>query len=163
VEEGIGIVAAETDYSPAKIYKALRTQALNLTAAQVGANDGAYGVLMETGYPEAVVSLLALSDGTASFYFSNGGGIIEAGQKERPAVAARSLVAFAAHNLAHLDPAVDTPLPRPGHIRFYVLTSGGVVTADALEQDLAENRHVLSPLFYAAQELISEIHTSDEA
>ena len=62
-----------------------------------------------------------------------------------------------------LEPAVDTPLPRPGHIRFYVLTSEGVVTADALEQDLGENRHVLSPLFYAAQELITEIRTSDEA
>jgi hypothetical protein len=38
-----------------------------------------------------------------------------------------------------------------------------VVTADALEQDLGGNRHVLSPLFYAAEELILEIHTSDEA
>jgi hypothetical protein len=35
------------------------------------------------------VSLLALADGTASLYFSNGGGIIGAGQKERPAIVAR--------------------------------------------------------------------------
>jgi hypothetical protein len=149
------------DYTLADTYKHLRAQALHLTAAQAGMADPTFGVLMETAYPEAVVSLLALSDGTASLYFSNGGGIIGAGQHERPSVAARSLVAFAAHNLAHLVEAVDYPLPGPGHTRFYVLTSKGVVTADAPERDFGENRHVLSPLFYAAQELITEIRTSD--
>ena len=149
------------DYALADTYKHLRAQALQLTAAQAGNTDPTFGVLMETGYPEAVVSLLALSDGTASLYFSNGGSIIGAGQHERPAVAARSLVAFAAHNLGHLVEAVDCPLPRPGHTRFYVLTSSGVLTADAPERDFGENRHVLAPLFYAAQELITEIRTSD--
>jgi hypothetical protein len=76
-----------------------------------------FGVLMETGYPEAVMSLPALSDGTASLYFSNGGGIIGAGGHPGPAVAARSLVAFAAHNLDHLVAAVEYPLLRPGHTR----------------------------------------------
>ena len=151
------------DYVLADVYSGLRAQALQLTAAQVGAADAVFGVLMETGYPEAVVSLLALSDGTASLYFSNGGGIIGAGGHRGPAVAARSLVAFVAHNLDHLGKAVEYPLPRPGHTRFYVLTSDGVLTADALEREFGENRnrHVLSPLFYAAQELITEIRTSD--
>jgi hypothetical protein len=149
------------DYVLADAYSGLRTQALQLTAAQVGTADAVFGVLMETGYPEAVVSLLALSDGTASLYFSNGGGIIGAGGHPGPAVAARSLVAFAAHNLDHLGAAVEYPLPRPDHTRFYLLTSHGVLTADALERAFGENRHVLSPLFYAAQELITEIRTSD--
>jgi hypothetical protein len=152
-----------TDYVPAQVYLGLRSQALGLTSAQAGNSDATFGVLMETGYAEAVVSLLALADGTASLYFSNGGGIIGAGQKERPAVAARSLVAFAAHNLDLLMPTVGYPLPTPKHTRFYVLTSSGVLTADAPEDDLGNNRHVLSPLFYAAQELITEIRTSDEA
>ncbi len=117
---------------------------------------------METGYPEAVVTLFALSDGTASLYFSNGGGLIGAGQRERPAVAARSLVAFASHALVHLEPTVSYPLPQPGHTRFYVLTSAGVCTAEAIEEDLGENRHVLSPLFYSAHELISELREIDE-
>jgi hypothetical protein len=138
------------DYTLADTYKDLRAQALHLTAAQAAIADPTFGALMETGYPEAVVSLLALSDGTASLYFSNGGGIIGAGQHERPAVAARSLVAFAAHNLGHLVAAVEFPLPQPSHTRFYVLTSSGVLTADAPERDFGENRHVLSPLFYAA-------------
>jgi hypothetical protein len=149
------------DYVLAEPYKHLRAQALQLNAAEVGIGDSTLGVLMETGYPEAVVSLLALADGTTSLYFSNGGGIIGSGQREGPAVAARSLVAFAAHNLGYLVEAIDYPLPEPGHTRFYVLTSNGVVTADAPERDFGENRHVLSPLFYAAQELITEIRTSD--
>ena len=149
------------DYALADTYKHLRAQALQLIAAQAGIADPTFGVLMETGYPEAVVSLLALADGTASLYFSNGGGIIGSGQREGPAVAARSLVGFAAHNLGYLVEAVDYPLPQPGRTRFYVLTSNGVLTADAPEHDFGENRHVLSPLFYAAQELMTEIRTSD--
>lgn len=148
------------DYVLAEAYRGLRAQALQLTSAQVDSAEGVFGVLMETGYPEAV-SLLALSDGTASLYFSSGGGIIGAGGHPGPSVAARSLVAFAAHNLGHLGAAVEYPLPGPGHTRFYVLTSDGVLTADALERAFGENRHVLSPLFYAAQELITEIRTSD--
>jgi hypothetical protein len=149
-------------FVPAKIYKGLRSQALALKADQVGVADGTFGVLMETGYAEGVaVSLLALADGTASLYFSNGGGIIGAGQKERPAIAARSLVAFAAHNMNQMKPTADYPLPEQHRTRFYLLTSQGVFTADALEQELGENRHVLSPLFYAAQTLIHEIRTSE--
>jgi hypothetical protein len=149
------------DYVLADAYSGLRTQALQMTAAQAGTADAVFGVLMETGYPEAVVSLLAVSDGTASLYFSSGGGIIGAGGHEGPAVAARSLVAFAAHNLGHLVGAVEYPLPLPGRTRFYVLTSNGLLTVEAAERELGENRHVLSPLFYAAQELMTEIRTSD--
>jgi hypothetical protein len=71
------------------------------------------------------------------------------------------LVAFAALNLEHLVDAVDYPLPQPGRTRFYVLTPNGVLTTDAPERDFGENRHVLSPLFYAAQELITAIRASE--
>jgi hypothetical protein len=36
------------------------------------------------------------------------------------------------------------------------------LTAEAREVDLGENRHLLSPLFYAAQELITEMRKVDE-
>jgi hypothetical protein len=150
------------DYVAAEIYTDLRSQALGLTAKAAGANEQVFGVIMETGYPEAVVTLVALSDGTASLYFSNGGGMLGLGQHEGPAVAARSLVSFAAHNSEGLEPASDTPLPKPGFTRFYVLTQRGTLTAEAREVDLGENRHLLSPLFYAAQELITEMRKVDE-
>jgi hypothetical protein len=38
---------------------------------------------------------------------------------------------------------------------------GEALTADASKRDFGENRHVLSPSFYAAQELITAIRKSD--
>jgi hypothetical protein len=151
------------NYAPAEIYTKLRSQALGITAKTLGSKEQTFGVIMETGYPEAVVTLVALTDGTASLYFSNGGGMIGFGQHEGPAVAARSLISYADHNLKQLAPAAETPLPRPGYTRFYVLTQNGTLTAEAKEIDLGENRHALSPLFYSAQELITEMRNVEEA
>jgi len=159
----VAIAKEPMNYVPVAIYSDLREQALAVTAKSLGVTDGVHGVLMETGYPEAVVTLVALADGSASLYYSNGGGIIGAGGYKGPAVAARSLVAFAAHNLKKLSPATATPLPASGRTRFYVLTARGTFTAEASEDDLGENRHSLSPLFYAAQGLITEILKADEA
>jgi hypothetical protein len=117
---------------------------------------------METGYPDATVSLVAMADGAASLYLSTGGGMIGAGQHPKPAAAARSLVALASHNLERLKTATDKPLPAPGRVRFYVLTKRGVLTAEAGESELGESRHDLSPLFYAGQDLISEMRKVDE-
>ncbi len=151
------------NYAPAEIYTELRSQALGATAEALGVREQTFCVIMETGYPEAVVTLVAICDGTASLYFSTGGGMIGLGGHEGPAVAARSLVSFADYNLEQLEPAADTPLPRPGYTRFFVLTQRGTLTAEAKEEDLGENRHVLSPLFYSAHELISEMREVDEA
>lgn len=146
------------EYTPTATYSALRTQALRSVGTEVRcAGNPTRGLLMETGYPEAVVTLLVLEDGTSSLYFSNGGGLTGTGQRERPAVAARSLVSFAAHVLPHLEPTAVYPLPLPGYTRFYVITSEGIRTAEVREEDLGENRHALSPLFHAAHELITEM------
>ena len=149
-------------YTLAETYTKLRSQALGVTAEIVGSTEEVFGVLMETGYPEAVVTLVALADGTASLYFSNGGGVIGAGQHAGPAVAARSLIAFAAHNVKRLDPTSETPLPKAGCTRFYMLTRHGIFTAEANEADLGENRDALSPLFYAAHELMAEMRKVEE-
>jgi hypothetical protein len=150
-------------YAPAEVYTKLRSLALEASANAPGAKEQTFGVIMETGYPEAVVTLVALSDGAASLYFSNGGGVIGMGKHEGTAVAARSLVSFAHHNLKQLVPASETPLPRPGYTRFYVLTRKGTMTAEVMEAELGENRHVLSPLFHAAHELITEMRETEES
>jgi hypothetical protein len=43
--------------------------------------DQTLAEVMETGYPEALVTLVALSEGIASLYLSNGGGIIGPGSR----------------------------------------------------------------------------------
>jgi hypothetical protein len=159
----VAIAKEPMNYAPAETYTKLRGQALGVTAKTLGVSGGVHGVLMETGYPEAVVTLVAMADGAASIYFSNGGGIIGAGEHEGPKVAALSLIAFAAHNLKGFVPTTSTPLPDPGRTRFYVPSDRGILAAEASEMDLGENRHALSPLFYSAQELISEMRKIDEA
>src|SRR5438105_3620414 len=58
----------------------------NAVAAS-GSNPGSsslWGAMIETAYPEIVATLVALSDGTVSLYFSNGTAIIGAGTHEGP-------------------------------------------------------------------------------
>lgn len=69
-----------TDTSPNGVYSALRHRALstNRGEAEIAippAEAPAWGILMETGYDEATVTLLALSSGTTSLYISNGSGV----------------------------------------------------------------------------------------
>jgi len=151
-------------YKTVPIYDDLRAQVLALEAGEFGtaADSGVIAVVMETGYPEAVASLVAVCDGSASLYFSTGGGIIGAGGNERPRAAALKLVAAAVSYLKEMKRSDDTPLPREGFTRFYVVTPTGRLTVEMKEEDLGEGRVSLSPLFHAAHELISEIRRVDE-
>ncbi len=159
-----GGTPSSATYQTVAIYDQLRSQILSLKPEQIQAtpNQPIIGMLMETGYPEAVATLVAVADGTASLYFSKGGGIIGAGQHAGPNKAAKKFIAEATRHLGKLTPAKTFPLPAKGHTRFYVITPDAVLTADADENDLGEGQHALSPLFYAGQELITEMRLSEE-
>ena len=64
----------------ADVFLDLRNQVISLDPSKIGLkpdeSNPIFGILMETGYKDAVVSLSAIGDGTVSLYFSNGGGII---------------------------------------------------------------------------------------
>lgn len=117
---------------------------------------------METGYPGAVVSLVALADGTVSMYFSNGGGIIGLGPHPEPHRIAKELIASAQRFSLQATATKKFPLPKQSHTRFYFLTGNGVASVAAKEDDLGSQRHTLSPLFHKAHELISAIRIIDE-
>lgn len=121
-----------------------------------------WGVVMETGYPKAVASLVALADGTVSLYFSNGGGIIGLGPHPGPHLSAQSLLASSQQFSTQMQPAKNYPLPKTSYTRFYPLTGEGVRTVEAKDDDLANNLHALSPLFYKGHELISEVRAVDQ-
>jgi hypothetical protein len=150
------------DYTPTVEYSALRLRALRAGTGVAFAANGTRGLLVETAYPEAVLTLVALEDGSASLYFSNGGEVASVGQQDPHAVAARSLVSFAAHALPHLSSTASYPLPRPGHTRFYFIAPDGVHTAEAREEDLEKNRHALSALFHTAHQLITDLRDASE-
>jgi hypothetical protein len=156
------VAAQPPDYAPAEIYLSLRAQALAQTPTSLGVEGNTVVVLMETGYPSAVATLVAIVNGNASLYFSNGGGIIGSGQHPGPAVAARSLVGVAEAHLSKFSPTTEFALPEIGRTRFFVVTAHGVLTAEAAEEDLRNNRLPQSPVFHAAHALIAEMRQVEE-
>lgn len=129
----------------------------------IGADpDRVYGVLMETGYDAAVVTIVSLIDGTTSMYVSTGGGTIGAGEQEPIAEATRAFVAMAQVLVGQTDPTTTFDPPDLGRVRFQLLTVGGGRTAEAGEGDLGSGRHPLSPLFHAGQDVVTEIRLLSE-
>jgi len=158
-----GVAAKE--YKVAEAYSGLRNMVLTTKPEAVGLKPSAseiWGIVMETGYPEAVVSLVALADGTVSIYFSNGGGIIGLGPHPGPQKAGKAFISLAQQYSKYGKPTEKHPLPETAYTRFYFLTGRGVTTAEAKEEDLGYGRHQLSPLFHKGHDLISEIRKVDE-
>jgi hypothetical protein len=114
----------------------------------------AFGVMMETGYPEGPVALVAILDGNASLYMG-GGGVIGGIGHEQVRQPAGSFVRLANQYLKFMAPVTAFPRPRDGRTVFYVLTDWGVFSAEANEVEMGEQRHVLSPLFNAGHEVVS--------
>jgi hypothetical protein len=150
---------------PAEIYTALRSRALTVTPADLGelpTTPPVLAVVMDTGYPEAVATLIALADGTTSLYFSNGGGMIGGGEHPQIAAAAQRLVEVAVRVLGHLAQANDFPLPPEGMTQLIAVTPGGSWSANVAEAELGSGGHELSVLFFAAQDVITELRLVDE-
>lgn len=159
--------ARAADYRVADAYSGLRNMIFSTTPDSIGVklkeSGEVWGVVMETGYPQAVATLVALADGTVSLYFSNGGGIIGLGPHPGPTRAAQSFLAAAQKFSNQLQPTGNFPLPKPSNTRFYLLTGNGVLTAEAKEDDLGNNRHPLAPLFFSGHELIAEVRAVEQA
>ena len=153
-------------YRPEPMYTRLREMALRVAPGDIGlmtpiAGDEVWGVLMETGYPEAVATLVALADGTVSLYVSTGGGIIGLGPHDGPRRVAWELLGLAPLFLKYCRAATSFPLPARGHVRFHLLTGHGAVSAEAPEEGLGGGGLPLSPLFLKAHELIHQIRLVD--
>jgi hypothetical protein len=150
------------------VYSALRHQALSTQRTEVGIpapppEAPAWGILMETGYPEATATLFALSDGTSSLYLSSGGGVIGGHAHQSVREANAELLQTANHYYQHLKPSESFPLPAAGHTLFYVLTDSGVLTGGGRENDLGLGRHPLSPLFHAGHRVITQLRLVSES
>jgi hypothetical protein len=152
---------------PAEIYAELRNQIFKINTNEVGilqtrGTPNVWGILMETGYPEAVATLVSLADGTTSLYFSNGGGMIGGGAHATVAQSTKSFVAAAEKYFQQMNPTKTFPLPAVGRVRFYVLTFSGVLTLDIDENKLGDGKHGLSPLFYSGQDVIAQFRAVQE-
>ena len=154
-------IEGPAEYEQADIFRDLRDQILTLEPGSLGTTADSpepLAVLMETGYPEAVATLVCVTDGSASLYFSNGGGMIGGGEHEAVNAAAKSFLASSRSFRESFEPTTDYPLPDKGSVRFYMVTGSGVVAArQVAEDDLGNMRDELSPLFHQGHEVITAI------
>lgn len=147
---------------PTAMSSRLRAEALTRTAAELGIDvspehPNIFGILMETGYSDAVATLTVFVDGSTSLYFSTGGGVIGAGEHDSVRATHEPFFAEAEARLGAFTKATATPIPADGRVRFYLRTFRGTLTAEAGEEDLGEMRHELSDLFHAGHSVIGAV------
>jgi hypothetical protein len=156
---------AEAD--PAEASAGLRRLALSLTAESLGPsappNAPVVALVMDSGMSNAVATLVGVADGTTSLYYSTGGGVIGAGTRHDVAAATHRWLQTGGQLLAQLSPIEDAPLPAEGMVQFVAVTPGGLFGAVASAAELGERLHALSPLFYAAHGVITQIRLSQAA
>ena len=156
----------EGKYKLAKVYTDLRQMVFGVTPNELGLTTSKFprvwGVLMETGYKDAVATLVSLGDGTVSLYFSNGGGYIGLGQHPGPREASDALIVDASNFISQASLVKSYPLPSEGNTRFYFMTFDGIYSVEVKENDLGNNKLPLSPLFMKAQDVITQLRVWDE-
>jgi len=155
------------EYELAEIYLDLRGRALAVTRELLDPETASAGrvlaLLMETGYPEAIATLVGLGDETTSMYFSNGGGTIGAGEHPQVAAATKSWLELAEQMLDDLpETPVDVQLPDEDETQFVAVTEAGLRAARVPQDTLAGGGHPLSPLFYAGHDVITAIRLVEE-
>ncbi len=152
---------------PVQSFLELRNQALALSWRKLSLtptekNPNVWGVLMEIGYPKAVVSLVCLINGTVSFYFGHGGGLAGLGQYESVRMKAEEFIQTAEVFLKKLSPTKKHPLPDIDRVRFYALTFTGIRTGQD-NKNIADEKHELFPLFRCGHEVIAAIRKVKES
>jgi hypothetical protein len=150
-------------YETAEIYRSLRQQVFDLPKTETDfGQDDRWAILMETGLEDACYTLVAVADGSASLYFSNGGGMIGGGEHPEGAAAAKAFLEFSREFDSQLTPSTDRPLPRPGMTRFYIVREDDLLTGEFSEDALGNGDLPVSPLFHKGHELITVIRLIEE-
>lgn len=152
-------------FEVAPIYKDMRNLALKLNDKEVPDLKGkrVFAVLMESGFPEAAYTLVAAGDGSASLYFSNGGGLIGAGEHANVRPESLKVVKMAEECLKDMKKVDAFPIVKPGSTTFYIVTGDGVFSYTAKEDDLGEKRDKkLSGLFHQCHALITQMRIAEE-
>lgn len=134
---------------PSNPYVGLRTMAL---ASKFE------GCVVDMGFPKGSATLVGLSDGTGSMYFSGGGGVI-GGHAHPPAHQAAVVLATTVGAMrAHLKEGSAAPLPGDGHWRFYLVGPAGVRLSEEIDAKAMESTsHPMHAAFAAAHGLITQL------
>jgi hypothetical protein len=148
------------------LVSALRSQALDIqfSGTQGELRGSVFGVMLESAYDDRVASLVALADGSVSFYVSTGHGCIGCDNDLEVRRAAQALVVNAESLQSFCSPAVDRAAPTCGQVRLFLMTQSGLMSIeediDAVNRPVSAGDAQLAPLaaIYAdAQRLLQLI------
>jgi hypothetical protein len=115
-----------------------------------------WGIVMDWGVENGTATVVAMSDGSASVYFSSGGGWMGGKGIEPVRLAAQKAVEIARVVELPRDPTTNYPLPETHGVYFYFLTDAGVFICRTTEQDLNSRSHPLRQTGDAMQQVISQ-------
>lgn len=150
-------------FETAEIFDSMRQQIFDLPKEKIDLGEtDRLAIVMESAGDDYCYSLVAVADGSASIYFSNGGGIIGAGQHPQGAEKAKEFLAFSEQYEGELKEVSESPLPEPGMTRFYIIRKDSTLSGEFKEDDLGNERLKLSPLFHKGHELITIIRLIDD-
>ncbi len=155
--------ANEKEVDPAN----LRAMVFKLVPDEIGLSKDnfkfpVWGMVMETGYAEGSFTLVSLADGTTSLYFSNGGGIIGAGEHRSVLDASGDYLSVAQQYYKRAEKISEYPPPEAGEVKFYFLTFDGTLMYSAPEEKLGNEKDDLADLFFAAHGVITKLREIDE-
>ncbi len=150
---------------PRDMVAALRASVLELKPVDIALDllttaTSVWGIVIETGYPDAVASLIALADGSVSLYVSNGSGSVGCGANLEVRSAGAELLAVAERGFPLATCTDDTSYPPPGSIRFCFLSRDGLRSLQVKIEELHSTDVQLSALYFAGQRVINAIERS---
>jgi hypothetical protein len=153
--------AESEEYSIAPAYMGLRSLALGSKASEILGREGkpheVYGAIFEVGMEGGAATIVSMADGSISLYASGGGGMLGLQGDEQVRRAAKAFLLDSKSYVGEMRAVSSYPLPPANHVTFYILTVGGVMTAERSEPEIRKRGNTLFGLYEDAQRLIFEI------
>lgn len=116
-------------------------------------------VLVDVPFEGKTLTVLSAWDGSASLYFSSGGGIIGGHAHDHIRTAAPDLVRAAEAILDFASPSFGIDYPGQDSVRFHMLTGDGVMVLDSPMSFVRNRAHPCAPLFKLAEWMIHALAT----
>ncbi len=114
---------------PSEIFLDMRNRALRMTVADLNVDpikNRLFGVVVEHDNNYGYNALIMFCTGDASFYYSDGGGIIGGIGREKVREGVSEVMESAIKYLPLAVRTDDIALTPPGHISFFFLTNNGI-------------------------------------
>ena len=116
-----------------------------------------YGVLMDWPIRDMTVTIVSLSDGSASLYSTSTFGVIGGIGHESVRHAATAFVKAAEPLYSSAVPTKEYPYPKRGRVIFYLVCFDGVRVIETDEVKLTSEKDSLSDLWTKGQAVMTEL------